>query len=66
MNQMELAQYCLDINALTADKIIAQFRELERDAARVKRLIKKKIQASQDALNEQYRIICRQICGEDF
>ncbi len=64
MNQMGLSQYCQDINHLNADRLIAQFCQLQQNAGRVKRLIQEKVSASRDALDEQYSTIFDHVCPQ--
>ena len=64
MSQMGLAEYCQDINDLTGDKLIDQFCRLEQNAASVKQMLTDKVANCQDALDEQYGIIIRQICPD--
>lgn len=64
MSQMGVAEYCQDINSLSADTLIAQFSQLEQNADCVKRMIRERVGACQDALNEQYNIIFSEICPD--
>jgi polysaccharide pyruvyl transferase WcaK-like protein len=64
MSQMGLAEYCQDINGLSADRVIEQFCQLQQNAGCVKRMIKEKVRACQDALDEQYGIIFSDICPD--
>ena len=41
MSAMGLSKYCLDINDLTAAKLIEQFCDLERNAGKIKAIIEK-------------------------
>jgi len=61
MSQMGLSEYCLDINSLKSEELIAKFRELEQNAARLKPLIQEKVEDRRKALEEQYRIIFQTI-----
>ena len=57
MNVMGLSKYCLDINDLTADKLIEQFCDLETNANKIKSIIKEKVIKLRTALDEQYSFI---------
>ena len=59
MNEMGLAEYCQDINDLSADRLIDQFCQLQEHGGRIKEMIAQRICACQDALDEQYGIIFR-------
>jgi polysaccharide pyruvyl transferase WcaK-like protein len=61
MGQMGLSEYCQDINSLDTDRLIEQFCQLEQHADSVKRTIREKVDACQDALDEQYNIIVSHI-----
>ena len=50
MRQMELLEYCQDINRLNADRLIEQFCDLERNAERLRPLIKQKTEEFRRAL----------------
>jgi len=57
MTQMGLAEYCLDINTLDAQRLIQQFCELKNDADRVKSVIRQKTNECREALDQQYAAI---------
>lgn len=58
MNAMELSEYLLiDINELTADRVIEKFCDLEANANRLKTLIRQKVTEFRKALDEQYSVI---------
>ena len=57
MSAMGLAEYCLDINALQADKLIEKICDLEKNHDKVKALISEKTRAAREALDEQYELI---------
>jgi polysaccharide pyruvyl transferase WcaK-like protein len=57
MSAMGLSAYCLDINDLKADALIAKFCDLETKASKLKPLIGEKVGEFRKALDEQYRII---------
>ena len=57
MTQMGLAEYCLDINTLDAQRLIQKFCELENDADRVKSAIRQKTKECREALDQQYSAI---------
>lgn len=57
MSDMELSAYCQDITQLDSDWLISQFCELEKDADRLKGLIKQKTEEFRKASEEQYSFI---------
>ena len=57
MKQIGLLEYCQDINRLSAHRLIEQFCELERNAERLRPLIKHKTEEFRRALDEQYNRI---------
>jgi polysaccharide pyruvyl transferase WcaK-like protein len=61
MSQMGLAEYCQDINRLNADRLIEQFCDLERNAERLRPLIKHKTEEFRRALDEQYDCIFKKM-----
>lgn len=63
MSAMGLSEYCQDIKELNADQLMEQFREMEVNAGKLKRLIKRKTEESAKALDEQYDFILRDSFG---
>ena len=61
MRQMGLPEYCQDINRLKAEELIEQFCNLERNAGRLRPLIKRKTEEFRRALDEQYNCIFNEI-----
>jgi polysaccharide pyruvyl transferase WcaK-like protein len=61
MRQMELSEYCQDINHLNTDRLIEQFCDLERNAKRLRPLIKDKTEEFRRALDKQYNCIFNEI-----
>ena len=61
MSQMGLSQYCHDINHMNAARLIEQFRDLERNADKLKPVIKEKVKQSRKALDEQYGLIFKAV-----
>jgi polysaccharide pyruvyl transferase WcaK-like protein len=61
MTAMGLSDYCLDINDLEADRLIEKLCEVERNADRLKALIRVKVREFREALDEQYRSIFNHI-----
>jgi len=57
MSAMGLSAYCLDINDLKADMLIAKFCDLETNASKLKPLIRERVREFRKALDEQYRFI---------
>jgi len=66
MSQMGLSEYCQDINSLSAGRLIKQFSQLQRDNGCIKRIIRERVEACRDALEEQYTIIFREIYSENL
>jgi polysaccharide pyruvyl transferase WcaK-like protein len=61
MSQMELSDYCEEMNALTMDRLIEQFCRLERNAHDLKSMLAEKVEKHRQALDEQYGTICEVI-----
>jgi polysaccharide pyruvyl transferase WcaK-like protein len=61
MSQMGLAEYCQDINTVSAARLIDRFCHLQENANCVKQILREKVEACRDALDEQYGIILREI-----
>jgi polysaccharide pyruvyl transferase WcaK-like protein len=57
MSEMGLSEYCQDINHLDGHKLIEQFCDLEKNAEKVRFLIKQKTEEFRRVLDEQYNII---------
>jgi polysaccharide pyruvyl transferase WcaK-like protein len=57
MSEMGLSEYCQDIHHLDVDRLIEQFCDLEKNAERLRFLIKQKTEEFRRALDEQYHII---------
>jgi polysaccharide pyruvyl transferase WcaK-like protein len=57
MSAMGLSAYCQDINHLNADKLIEQFCDLEKNAEKVRIMIRKKTEEFRRALEEQYTVV---------
>jgi polysaccharide pyruvyl transferase WcaK-like protein len=62
MTQMGLAEYCLDMNTLDAQRLIQQFCKLQDDADRVKSAIRRKTKECREALDQQYAAIFSSLC----
>jgi hypothetical protein len=58
---MALAEYCQDINGLKGEALIERFCRLRQNADGVKRMMREKVEACRHELDEQYRIIFRDI-----
>jgi polysaccharide pyruvyl transferase WcaK-like protein len=54
MSEMGLSEYSQDIHHMDAPKLIRQFQDLERDRTEVKERIRERVEAHQEALDEQY------------
>jgi polysaccharide pyruvyl transferase WcaK-like protein/glycosyltransferase involved in cell wall biosynthesis len=61
MEEMGLSQYCQDINHMNAGRLIEQFQDLARNAENVKALIRRRVEQSRKALDEQYSLIFKDI-----
>jgi polysaccharide pyruvyl transferase WcaK-like protein len=61
MSEMGLSEYCQDINDLDSDRLIEQFKELEKNAASLKPRIKRKSEQHRKALDEQYGLIFKDL-----
>lgn len=57
MSDMGLAEYCHDINHMNVDRLIEQFQDLERNAPKLRPVIRQKVEESRKALDEQYSLI---------
>jgi len=57
MRDMGLAEYCHDINNTNAGRLIEQFQGLEKNAEKLKPVIRQRVEQSRKALDEQYDII---------
>jgi polysaccharide pyruvyl transferase WcaK-like protein len=57
MSEMGLSEYCQDINHLDVNGLIAQFCALEKNAEKLRFLIKQKTEEFRRALDEQYNFI---------
>lgn len=58
---MGLTDYCEDMNTLTADRLIEQFCQLEKNAPSLKANLAEKVEECRNALDEQYRSILQVI-----
>jgi polysaccharide pyruvyl transferase WcaK-like protein len=61
MRDMGLAEYCHDINDMNAGRLIEQFQRLERNAKKLKPVIRQRVGQSRQALDEQYELIFERI-----
>ena len=59
MSAMGLSEYCLDINDLRADDLIAKMRGVEENTDSLKSLIREREGAFRAALDEQYELISK-------
>ena len=57
MQEMGFSEYCQDINHMDAGRLIEQFQELEKNAEKLKPVIRQKVEQSRKALDEQYSLI---------
>ncbi len=61
MAGLGLAQYCHDINHMNVGRLIEQFQDVERNAERLKPLIRQRVEQSRKALDEQYSLIFKNV-----
>jgi polysaccharide pyruvyl transferase WcaK-like protein len=61
MEEMGLSEYCQDINHMDAGRLIEQFKDLEKNGEKLKPVIRKKVEQSRKALDEQYSLIFKGI-----
>lgn len=64
MDAMGLSEYCQDINYLGADRLIAQFCDLEKNASKLRSMISQKTEEFRTILDEQYNKIFKEILSE--
>ena len=64
MNEMGLSRYCHDINHMNAGRLIEQFQDVKRNAEKLKLVIKQRVDQSRKALEEQYRLIFKDVAGD--
>jgi hypothetical protein len=58
---MGLQEYCQDIQQLNANKLIEQFCQLEKNGGSLRHMIREKVADSRKALDEQYRLIFKDL-----
>jgi polysaccharide pyruvyl transferase WcaK-like protein len=63
MSAMGLSEYCLDINDLKADTLIEKVCDLEKNAGKLRPLIREKVAECRKALDEQYKFIFKDMCA---
>jgi polysaccharide pyruvyl transferase WcaK-like protein len=61
MSDMGLAEYCHDINQMNAGRLIEQFQGLEKNAEKLKTVIRQRVEESRKALDEQYKLIFKSV-----
>ncbi len=61
MSEMGLTEYCHDINHMSADRLIKQFQGLERDAEKLRPMIRQKAEQFRKVLDEQYSLIFKSL-----
>ena len=61
MSDMGLAEYCHDINHMNAGRLIEQFQGLEKNAEKLKPVIRQRVEESRKALDEQYKLIFKSV-----
>ena len=65
MSEMGLAEYCHDINHMNAERLIEQFQNVEKNAEKLKPVIRQKVEQSRKALDEQYSLIFNSTMSEN-
>jgi chemotaxis protein methyltransferase CheR len=63
MNDMGLSEYCHDINQMNADRLIAQFEAVVRNADELKLKIADRVAERRLALDEQYELLFGRLPG---
>jgi polysaccharide pyruvyl transferase WcaK-like protein len=61
MEEMGLSEYCQDINHMNAGRLIEQFQDVEKNAEKLKPVIRQKVEQSRKALDEQYNLIFKSV-----
>lgn len=61
MSQVGLKDYCEEMNTLKTDRLIEQFRRIEKNAPGVKAMLTEKVDKYRDELDEQYKSILQVI-----
>jgi polysaccharide pyruvyl transferase WcaK-like protein len=64
MRQMGLSEYCQDINSLDADSLIEQLCDMEKNAEKLKPLIRNCAEKCRVALDEQYSCIFKDMFAD--
>jgi polysaccharide pyruvyl transferase WcaK-like protein len=57
MSCMGLSDYCLDINRINPDQLVAKFEALEQHGEELERAIRLRVEEAQAALEEQYELV---------
>lgn len=57
MRQMGLSEYVNDMSTIDTDSLIAQFQDLSANADELRELIRRGVEASREALDEQYELL---------
>jgi polysaccharide pyruvyl transferase WcaK-like protein len=57
MEEMDMSDYCQEINHMDAGKLIEQFQQLEKNADILTAVIRQKVERLRKALDEQYSLI---------
>jgi len=64
MSEMGLSDYCLDINGISPDRLIAKFEALVQHSDELESTIRQHVDESRSALDEQYELLFREELGE--
>jgi polysaccharide pyruvyl transferase WcaK-like protein len=61
MSEMGISEYCQDIEQLNTDKLVGQFRLLEKNAASLKHMLREKVSNRRRALDDQFSLIFAEV-----
>jgi polysaccharide pyruvyl transferase WcaK-like protein len=61
MTDMRLSEYCHDINDMDAGRLIEQFQDVEKNAEKLKPVIRQRVEEFRKELDEQYDLIFKTI-----
>lgn len=61
MSEMGMGEYCHDINHMNAGRLIEQFQDMEKNAERLKPVIRQKVEQFRKALDGQYTLIFKNV-----
>lgn len=64
MSEMGLSNYCIDINEINPDRLIAKFEALVQESDELRCAIRQRVERLRAALDEQYELLFREELGE--